>query len=129
MSKLVYRHFNRTVKRSIRNIAVVVPSIAGHLDTVVMMMKIAKHVGMKYPFKYHVDLIDTPYGVQLRKRDTAFFKSDAFQISGFSELTEEIKKVLDSSKPESIQVLWENIYLVTDATEMIFEYKSNKMQG
>jgi hypothetical protein len=110
-----------------RSISEVVPSISGQLDTVAMLMKLAKHIGIKFPYKYYIDLIDTPFSTYLKTHDNEFFKSPLFEIIGFSDLTKEIKNVLTCSSRETLDIIWDNIEMVMDATDKVNDYKVDKM--
>jgi hypothetical protein len=126
-SKAVYRMFNRAVKYCMRNISELVPDISSSLNNVAMLMKIAKHVGIKWPYKYYNILVHAPYKEQLIARDTLFFQGSHFNVEGFPELTHDIKRVMQTLSEESLNMMWNNIDKVIDATKRVENYRERKI--
>jgi hypothetical protein len=123
----VYRDFNRLVKGSLRSISQLVPSISSHLEIALLLIKVSKRVSIKFPFKYYMELVYTPFEQQLVAQDTSFFASDDFEVKGYPDISRSIRELVPSVPPDVINHCWKLVSAINGATDDVLRYKAQKM--
>lgn len=125
MKKHVYTKFNRAIKETLRTMGKIVPSLSTQLATVVMLVKVTKHIGIKWPYKYYIELIDTPYNKEIVAQNTNFFMNDPqFDIVGFSDITADVKCELRNMTTDQISSMWKLINSINEACNDVKHYRA-----
>jgi hypothetical protein len=103
--KLEYKMFNKAMKRILAEVAITLPKLSANVTILKHLLKVAKHVNYKMPYKCFKELIEDPYMPYIRSGDIDFFMSDGFHVDGFDDLIRTVRCVIrDVSENDRIAI-------------------------